>query len=258
MRSNRLKQLWSEGRTAINGWLTIPSGWTAELLAHAGFDALTLDLQHGLIDDQTALSILQAISTTETVPLVRLPWNDPAAIMRALDAGAYGVICPMINTRAEAETFAGACRYPPRGYRSYGPIRAAVYAGGDYYRHADETVLALALIETAEALVNAPDIIPTPGLDGVYIGTVDLSISLGLAGLGDLTDPRLREAVTAIITSARSHDRIVAMHAADPAQARTLATWGVNLITVLTDSAAVQSSAAAALAQTREALAITP
>lgn len=254
MRPNRLKQLWSEGRTAINGWLTIPSAWTAEMLAHSGFDALTLDLQHGLIDDQTALAMLQAIATSETVPLVRLPWNDPAAVMRALDAGAYGVICPMINTRSEAETFAGACRYPPRGYRSYGPIRATVYAGSDYFRHANDTILALALIETAEGLANVADILATPGLDGVYIGTVDLSISLGLAGLGDLDDPRLREPVGAIIGSARSHDRIIAMHAADPAQARTLAGWGVSLITVLTDSSALQAAAATALAGTRNTL----
>jgi len=242
----------------INGWLTIPSAWTAELLAHAGFDALTLDLQHGLIDDQTALAMLQAISTSEAAPLVRLPWNDPAAVMRALDAGAYGVICPMINTRAEAEAFAGACRYPPRGYRSYGPIRAAVYAGSDYFQQADDTILALALIETAEALANVAAILATPGLDGIYIGTVDLSISLGLAGLGDLNDPRLREVVTTIINQARSSDRIIGMHAADPAQARTLAGWGVSLITVLTDSSALQASAAAALAQTRATLASTP
>lgn len=130
MRENRLQQLGQANQTAVNAWLTIPSAWTAELLAQAGFDAMTLDLQHGLIDDATAVTMLQAISTTDAVPLVRLPWNDPAAVMRALDAGAYGVICPMINTRAEAEAFVGTCRYPPRGYRSYGPIRAALYAGG--------------------------------------------------------------------------------------------------------------------------------
>jgi 4-hydroxy-2-oxoheptanedioate aldolase len=224
------------------------------LIAHAGFDAVTLDLQHGLIDDRTALAMLQAISTTEAVPLVRLPWNDPAAIMRALDAGAYGVICPMINTRAEAEAFAGACRYPPLGYRSYGPIRAAVYAGDDYYHHANNTILALALIETAEALANLETVMATPGLDGVYIGTVDLSISLGLAGLGDLDDPRLRQAVDRILEAARRLDRIVAMHAANPQQAAMLAGMGIQLLTVLTDSAVLQAGATDLLARMRASI----
>jgi 4-hydroxy-2-oxoheptanedioate aldolase len=246
--------MWQENRTAINAWLTIPSGWTAELIAHAGFDAVTLDLQHGLIDDRTALAMLQAISTSAAVPLVRLPWNDPAAIMRALDTGAYGVICPLINTRAEAEAFAGACRYPPRGYRSYGPIRAAVYAGDDYYRHANDTVLALALIETAEALANLEAIVTTPGLDGIYIGTVDLSISLGLAGLGDLEDPQLQRAVGQILAVAKASDRVTAMHAADARQVAQLTEMGVNLVTPLTDSAVLQTAARDVLSRTRRAI----
>jgi 4-hydroxy-2-oxoheptanedioate aldolase len=221
------------------------------LIAHTGYEAITLDLQHGLIDDQTAVTMLQAISTTAAVPLVRLPWNDPAAIMRALDAGAYGVICPMINTRAEAEAFVGACRYPPLGYRSYGPIRATIYAGDDYYHHANNTVLALALIETAEALANVEDIVTTPGLDGLYIGTVDLSISLGLIGLGDLDDPRLRQAIDHILDAARRQDRIVAMHAVNPQQAAMLAGMGIQLLTVLTDSAVLQAGATDLLARTR-------
>ncbi|MFO7664404.1 MAG: aldolase/citrate lyase family protein [Chloroflexota bacterium] len=221
------------------------------MIAHTGYEAITLDLQHGLIDDQTAVTMLQAISTTAAVPLVRLPWNDPAAIMRALDAGAYGVICPMINTRAEAEAFVGACRYPPLGYRSYGPIRATIYAGDDYYHHANNTVLALALIETAEALANVEDIVTPPGLDGLYIGTVDLSISLGLIGLGDLDDPRLRQAIDHILDAARRQDRIVAMHAVNPQQAAMLAGMGIQLLTVLTDSAVLQAGATDLLARTR-------
>ena len=132
MRTNKLKTLWQEGKTVVNAWVTIPSAWSAEVMAHAGFDSLTIDMQHGLADYATALAMLQAVSTTDVVPLARVPWNDPAIIMRLLDAGAYGIICPMVNTRAEAEAFVGACRYAPRGYRSYGPTRAVVYAGADY------------------------------------------------------------------------------------------------------------------------------
>lgn len=251
MRTNPLRQLWREDRPALNAWLTIPSAWTAELLAAQGFDAVTIDRQHGLVDDATAVAMLQAISTTAAAPLVRLPWNDPAAIMRALDAGAWGVICPMINSRAEAEAFVGACRYPPRGYRSYGPIRAAVYAGDDYFARADDEVVALVIIETAEALANAEAIITTPGLDGVYIGTVDLSISLGLAGLGDMDDPKLAGAVEHILALARRHDRVAGIHARNPAEAGQLAARGFRLITPLTDTAALQAQARSTLEEVR-------
>ena len=105
MRENKLKQLWEEGKTAINAWLTIPNAWTAETMAHIGFDAVTIDMQHGLADYQTTLSMLQAISTTDAVPLARVPWNEPVTIMRLLDAGVYGLVCPMINSREEAEAF---------------------------------------------------------------------------------------------------------------------------------------------------------
>lgn len=129
MRPNRLIELRRSNQTIINGWLTIPSPLTAELMAHEDFDSLLVDMQHGLIGFDTAVSMLQAISTTNTVPLIRVQWNDPGLLMRALDAGAYGVICPMISTRQQAEAFVSACRYPPLGSRSYGPARALIYGG---------------------------------------------------------------------------------------------------------------------------------
>lgn len=252
MRENLLRRLWGEGRAALNAWLTIPSAWTAELVASVGFDAVTIDRQHGLADDATAVAMLQAISTTAAAPLVRLAWNDPAAVMRALDAGAWGVICPMVNNRAEAEAFVGACRYPPRGYRSFGPIRAAVYAGEDYFARANDEVVALGLIETAEGLANAEAILTTPGLDGVYIGTIDLSLSLGLAGLGDLDDPTLSAAVERILNLARRLGRVVGMHARTAAEARELAARGFGLITVMTDSPALESAARGTLRAARD------
>lgn len=124
---NRLKHLWEQGKLTLNAWLTIPSAWTAEVIAYAGFDAVTIDMQHGLMDYQIALAMLQAISTTTVVPLARIPANEPNLIMRLLDAGVYGLVCPMVNNRFEAEAFVRACRYPPMGDRSYGPIRATVY-----------------------------------------------------------------------------------------------------------------------------------
>jgi 4-hydroxy-2-oxoheptanedioate aldolase len=179
MRRNRLRQIWSEGKPVLNGWCSIGSAFSAEAMAHQGWDALTLDGQHGLIGYSEMVAMLQAISTTDVVPIVRVSWNAPGEIMKALDAGAYGIICPMISTRAECEAFVGACRYPPAGYRSFGPLRASIYGGADYASESNGEILTLAMIETAEGLENVEEIAATPGLDGIYIGPSDLSLATG-------------------------------------------------------------------------------
>ena len=208
MRPNQLRTIWAEGRTAVNGWLHIPSSWSAEIMAHAGWDSLTIDLQHGLADYETAVTMFQAISSTDVTPLARVTWNDPAQIMRLLDAGAYGIICPVINSRAEAEAFVGACRYPPLGYRSLGPTRASVYAGADYAQHANDTIITLAMVETQKALDNLEAILTTPGLDGVFVGPRDLYLSLtGNTGM-DLNDPILLEVLERIVNVARENGRV--------------------------------------------------
>ena len=181
MRENAVKRLWREDRPAYGGWLTIGNSFTAEVMAHQGLDWLVVDLQHGIIDYETMVPMLQAISTTETTPIVRVPWNEPGILMKALDAGAYGVIVPLVNDRAQAEAAVAACRYPPLGARSYGPARAMYYAGADYIKGANDEVLVIAQIETVEALDNLEAIVAVPGLDAVYIGPQDLTISLGLA-----------------------------------------------------------------------------
>ena len=179
-RANRVRELWQAGKPVINSWLGIPSSFSAEVMAHAGWDSLVVDMQHGMIDYQMMVTMLQGISTTETVPLVRVPWNDPAHIQKALDAGAYGIICPMINNRAEAEKFVGSMRYAPLGYRSSGPIRASLYGGADYHAKANDIVVAFGMIETVEAIEQ-------PRRDPVDAGARrglcrprDLSISLRL------------------------------------------------------------------------------
>jgi len=254
MRENKLKQLWREGKTVVNSWLTIPSAWTAEVMAHAGFDSLTIDTQHGLPDYQIALSMLQAISTTDVVPLARVPWNDPAIIMRMLDAGVYGIICPMINNRAQAEAFVGACRYAPAGYRSYGPTRAAVYAGQDYAAHANETILTLAMIETVEALEHLDDILATPGLDGVYVGPSDLSLSLGLPRVGDLNDPTLMRTLDTILNAATRHNVVPGVHAYTPENAIRLSERGFRLVTPADDTRLLRAAASTAAAEARRGL----
>lgn len=249
MMQNRLKQAWAAGRAATNAWLTIPSPWTAEVVAAAGFDSVTIDLQHGLIGYETAVAMLQALAGSEAVPLARLEWNDPATIMRMLDAGALGLICPLINTPAECAAFVGACRYPPAGCRSFGPIRASVRWGPDYFAQANASVLALAMIETAPALANVEEIAATPGLDGLYVGPFDLSISLGLAKPGDFADPALQAALDAVLAAAARHDLVTGIYAGTPENALMLAQRGFHLVTALQDTSLLQTAVAAAHAR---------
>ena len=145
MRANRLRELFAKGGASINGWVQIPNGFAAEIMASQPWDSLTIDMQHGPVDYQAALSMLQAMSHKDPTPTVRVPWNEPGIIMKCLDAGAYGIICPMVNTAEEAEQFVKSCRYPPDGFRSFGPTRAMLYAGSDYPAHANDTVLTFAM-----------------------------------------------------------------------------------------------------------------
>ena len=159
MRKNKLKELFKSGKPIINSWLSVPSSFSAEVMAIQGWDSVTIDMQHGLIDYSNAVNMLQAISTTDTTPLARVNWNEPGQIMKILDAGCYGVICPMVSNKKEAENFIRACQYPPNGYRSFGPIRASIYGGSDYAKHADTEILKLAMIETKEALEKLNEIL---------------------------------------------------------------------------------------------------
>ena len=192
MRENRLRTLWTQDQAAVNGWLAIPNSFAAEVMAHQGWDTLTIDLQHGVVDYATMVPMLQAISTTATVPVVRVPWLEPGIIMKALDAGAYGVICPMINTREDAQRLVAYTHYAPQGTRSFGPVRAALYGGADYAEHANRTIVVFAMIETAQALDKLDAILSVEGLDAIYIGPSDLSLSLGCKPVFDDVEPKAR------------------------------------------------------------------
>jgi len=253
MRKNRLKQLWQENpdSAAINGWLHIPSAWSAEVMAHAGWDSLTLDLQHGMHSIETAIVMLQAISTTDTVPMARVNWNEPGSIMRLLDAGAYGIICPMVNTRAECEAFVGACRYPPQGYRSLGPTRARVYGGADYADHANDEILAMAMVETQEALDNVEDIASVPGLDGIFVGSGDLRLSMmGSVGM-DTQDAQFDAALGRIVKACQDNNIIAGIFTASPEYAKQMMARGFRFVTVKTDSMMLTEYAAQMVEQTR-------
>jgi 4-hydroxy-2-oxoheptanedioate aldolase len=241
MRPNTVRSIWKSGGCVVNGWLSIPSGFAAEVMAHQGWDSLTVDLQHGIVDYQAMVSMFQGISTTAVTPLVRVPWNDPAHVMKALDAGAYGVICPMVNTREEAEKFVGACRYAPRGYRSSGPIRATLYGGPDYQQKADDEILAIAMIETREAVKN----LSTPGLDGVYVGPSDLSISFGMGPGMDHTDEKRWGLIMKILKACRKHGIHAGIHTGSTAYAKRVREEGYQLVTLLNDSRIMAAAAKA-------------
>ena len=252
MRENKLRTLWKNGGVAVNGWLGIPSSASAESMARCGWDSLVVDLQHGLVDYTDAVPMLQAISQTDATPMARVPWNMPDIIMKLLDAGAYGIVCPMINNPAECREFISNCRYAPQGRRSFGPIRAAMYAGADYWKYANETILTIAMIETQEALDNLDAILKVPGLDSIYVGPSDLGLSLGFQPGPDPTTPKVMEAIKFIVDTAKKHKIPAGIHCGQPAWAREMIGIGYQLVTLANDNTLMQSAARAAIGATRE------
>jgi 4-hydroxy-2-oxoheptanedioate aldolase len=235
--------MWRDGKWVTLGWLSVSHGFTAELMARQGFDALCVDMQHGLSELSDLLPMLQAISQTDTVPVVRVPWNDPAIIMKALDVGAYGIIVPLVNTAAEAAAAVAACRYPPVGMRSSGPLRAAHYGGANYQAEANGEIVVLAMIETREGLANLDAICATPGLDGVYIGPADLSYALGLPPRGDNPDPRHMETCDRIREAAHRHGIKACLHCQSAAFAAGGVKRGFDLIMLTSDVACLIAGA---------------
>ncbi len=236
MRENRLRTLWKADKAAVNGWLAIPNSFAAEVMAHQGWDTLTIDMQHGVIDYQAMVTMLQAISSTHTVPVVRVPWLEPGIIMKTLDAGAYGVICPMINTREDAQKFVAYTNYAPKGTRSFGPVRALLYGGADYPQHANDTIVRFAMIETAQALDNLDSILSVEGIDAVYIGPSDLSLSLGCRPVFDDVDPKAAQAMDHILARAKAHGVIAGVHNGRPDVAKARVAKGFRFVTVASDA----------------------
>lgn len=251
MRENRLRTIWKSGGAAVNGWLAIANSFSAETMAHQGWDALTIDLQHGVVDYQAMVSMLQAISTTATVPVVRVPWLEPGILMKTLDAGAYGVICPMVNTREDAQKLVACTHYAPRGARSFGPVRALLYGGADYPRHANDTIVTFAMIETTKALDKLDDILSVEGLDAIYIGPSDLSLALGCTPTFDELDPKAAEAVDHILARAKAHGVVAAIHNGTPEAALKRIAKGFQFVTVSSDSRLIAAGAQQVMAKMR-------
>jgi 4-hydroxy-2-oxoheptanedioate aldolase len=237
----RLRAKFQAGEAAFGMWAGIPSSITAEVAAVAGYDYVCVDLQHGMADEATMVTMFQATQAGGAVPLARLAWNEPWLIMRALDLGAAGVILPLIDNAAEARKAVESCRYPPVGRRSYGPVRAELVMGSTSPEVIGGDALCVAMIETREGIDNVEEIATTPGLDGLYIGPSDLSIAVGLPPgrlTGELGEDRkpLADAIERIRQACEANGLIAGVHCGSGEAAAGYAEQGFRLITVGVDT----------------------
>ena len=255
MIKNRLKERWEAGQATINGWLSIASPFSAEIMAAQGYDSLTVDVQHGVVDYAQAVTMFQAMRASGAVPLARVPWLDAGAIMKLLDSGAYGIICPMINSRAEAEQLVSYMRYPPLGTRSFGPTRVNFSAGSGYAAEANDQVLAIAMIETAEAMANLDEIVSAPGLNGVYIGPADLTLGISEGRLApgfDREEPEMVDAIQRVLSAAKSAGIRAGLHCGTPDYAAKAVGWGFDFVTIANDVRLLAGAASSSVGKARE------
>lgn len=240
----RLKQTWADGGAAMGLWVSSDSSASAEIVATIDADYVNIDLQHGLIDYSGAVDVMRALAGTAATITCRVPWNEPGIIGKVLDAGAMGVIVPMVNTVEQAQQAVAACRYAPLGNRSHGPVRAGRVNGPNYPATANERVACIPMIETAEALSNLDGILDVEGIDAVYVGPADLSLTLGLAPLGDHDDREFQDALTRIVDACTQRGIIAGIHA-NPSLAQKRLAQGFRMVTMATDLLALASGLAA-------------
>lgn len=235
---NDLRKKLSEGKAVVNGWQNIPSPFAAETLAGAGWDGVTLDMQHGLMDYASVITSLQAMARFPVTATVRVPWNEPGIIGRVLDGGVMGVICPMVNTPEEAKALVQAVRFPPLGVRSHGPVRAGALYGsaGTYYKTANTDVLCFAMLETPESVSNLEAILDIEGLDGIYIGPGDLGLTMGLPPIIDRREPEILKIYEKVVEQCRKVGKFPGLHNATSAYSVEMAKMGFQFLTILTDN----------------------
>jgi 4-hydroxy-2-oxoheptanedioate aldolase len=234
-----LREKWAAGDETLGLWLSLPNFVSAEITARQPVDYVCVDTQHGVIDYQTSAAMIQAIDLAGGTPIVRVPWNEPGIIGKSLDAGAHGVVVPMVNTRAEAEAVVRSARYAPEGSRSWGPVMAGL-------RHADnrawaaENVAVIPMIETAEAIANLDEILSVPGIDAIYVGPADLAISLGLGPYGNDGNAIFDDALATIVAACRAHGVVPGIHATGPLTP-VRRQQGFRMITVTSDALAIRA-----------------
>lgn len=248
---SRLRQVWEAGDAAHGAWLSLPGSHSAEIVARAGFDYVCIDMQHGLADYSDAIAMLQAICLGDSTPVVRVPWNEQGIIGRMLDAGAMGIVIPMVNTVADAEAAVRSCRYAPAGARSFGPVRVGMQEGPGYYDSANAEVACIPMIETTEAIANLDDILTVPGVDAVYVGPADLSITLGLPPGNNDESADFTSALQQISAAATARGIVPGIHS-NPPLAPLRREQGFRMITVSSDSMALGAGVRSDLRSARE------
>lgn len=233
-----------DGGFAVGTMIMTDSMLSAEIAARSGFDFLCLDRQHGLIDDALLWRQIAAIgSIGKASPWVRVPWNTAADAMRALDAGATGIIAPMINNRDESEALVRACRYPPAGERSWGPVRAGLDDAFGYTEQANPSTFVAAMIETKDGYENLEDIAATEHLDALFVGPNDLSLALGHWQPAMPTDDGIVAALKRISDVAAANGKVAGIHCSDAAMARAVRDWGYRFVTIAADIAFLRQAA---------------
>jgi len=243
---NKVKQMWKAGQAVANGWLAIPNAFSAEMFAQSGWDSITVDMQHGVQDYLSCVACFQGMHPHPVTPMVRVPWNEPGIIGKVLDAGAYGVICPMVNTPEEARALVQYCNYPPHGTRSNGPIRAGLYGeGGSYQKTANDEILVIPMIETKQAIENIGAILDVPGIDGIYVGPSDLSFSYGLEPKLDVEDPFILGIYEKLLTECGKRGVSAGLHCGSSAYAKRMIKMGYKLVTVANEVAIMVNAAKA-------------
>ncbi|WP_317930790.1 HpcH/HpaI aldolase family protein [Halioxenophilus sp. WMMB6] len=227
-------------------WLSIGSTYTAETLSGCGYDCLVLDTQHGAITWDQLGAVIQAVDLNKVPSLVRVGWIDHIQIMRALDLGAAGVIVPMVSTAEEARRAVAACRYPPGGVRSFGRVRN--YYGKDQRQHEP---LCLVMIETEEGLRNVADIAAIEGVDGLFIGPVDLGLALGLGVVLD-ENKTLFSAISTVVQACQENAKICASASFSGSYSKALLQLGVNFIVQGSDVGFIRTGATEMVRHFRE------
>lgn len=253
---NPLRAMWSQGEVARGAWCSSPSSVVAETVAATGYDYVCVDLQHGAVDYSDSVPMLQAISGQGATPIARVPSNDAATIGKVLDAGALGVVVPLVDNAAEAARAVAACRYPPRGGRSFGPVRAATVTGSRDVADLDQVVVAV-MVETREGLRNVDEIAATPGLDAIYVGPADLALALDLPPAYERTETAHIEAIDSIRRACERHRIVAGIHCVGGAMGARRAAQGFRMTTLVNDLALVRAGAAAELEAATRALATT-
>lgn len=227
-----LREQWRNNKTTLGAWLSIPSTVSAEATAACGFDYVCVDTQHGPIDFADSVSMIQAILLGGSSPIVRVPRNEPGIIGKSLDAGAHGIIIPMVNTATEAEQAVSACRYAPRGTRSWGPTVARMRH--NYLDWEPGNIACIPMIETAEALTNLDEILEVPNIDAIYVGPADLSITLGLPPANNDGTQAFDDALQFILERCAAHKVIAGIQSTGALTPKRIAS-GFRMVTVTTD-----------------------